>query len=661
MSIAPAKAGVSARPAAPRRTEEVLRAFHEESDIQKAYDVKLLKQLWPFLKPHARQLYISMSLLLVTAAASLVRPLIMRSIIDAGAISKDTSAMMRGGWLLLGVVLVEQTLSFYQIYSMQLAGARAMADLRLFVFRFLHGRRLAFFDRQPIGRLVTRVTNDIDAITELFASGVLNAIGDLVRLLGIVVMMLVLDWHLSLIAFAALPPVALFVERIRHGSRKAYRDIRTKTARLNAFLNEQVSGIAIVQAFGREQAAAAEFDETNRAYRDANFRSIKFEATLDAAIEMVSSVCVALVLLSAGMKASSVGTVVAFIAYIRQFFEPISSLSQRYTLMQSALTGAERVFQLLATDEADAPRLDGSRAPQASGPTSRAPQASGPTSGSNHTHTGSDAASTPVPNAAASSIAFELDHVDFEYKPGVPVLHQVSLRAKKGEKIAVVGATGSGKTTIASLLLRLYDAKAGAVRVLGRDVLHYDRTELRQRFSVVPQDVYLFPGTIATNVAVGDAAPDRKRIERALDYASGLDIFNRREGGLDARVDERGSNFSAGERQLIAFARALYKDAPCLILDEATASVDSDTESRLQRALAALLEGRTALIIAHRLSTIRAVDRILVLGKGRVIEEGTHQELLARGGVYAKLYRLRSAQDEESAIVARLSGAPMGA
>src|SRR5262252_4296387 len=363
MSIAPAKAAISGRPAAPRRTEEVLRAFHEESDIQKAYDIKLLKQLWPFLKPHARQLYFSMSLLLVTAAASLVRPLLMRSIIDAGAISKDTSAMMRGGWLLLGVVLVEQTLSFYQIYSMQMAGARAMADLRLHVFRFLHGRRLAFFDRQPIGRLVTRVTNDIDAITELFASGVLNAIGDLVRLLGIVVMMTILDWHLSLIAFAALPPVALFVERIRHGSRKAYRDIRTKTARLNAFLNEQVSGIAIVQAFGREKAAAAEFDETNRAYRDANFRSIKFEATLDAAIEMVSSVCVALVLLSAGMKASSVGTVVAFIAYIRQFFEPISSLSQRYTLMQSALTGAERVFQLLATDEADAPKLDGSPAP----------------------------------------------------------------------------------------------------------------------------------------------------------------------------------------------------------------------------------------------------------------------------------------------------------
>jgi ATP-binding cassette subfamily B protein len=620
----------SLRPGVPRRTEEVLRAFHEESDIVKAYDTRLLRQLWPFLKPHARQLYVSLALLLVTAATSLVRPLIMRSIIDAGAINKDPTAMMRGGWMLLGVVLVEQTLSFYQVYAMQMAGARAMADLRKFVFRFLHGRRLGFFDRQPIGRLVTRVTNDIDAIGELFAQGVLSAAGDMVRLVGIVVMMLLLDWHLSLITFAALPPVALFVNRIRHGSRKAYRDIRTKTARLNAFLNEQVSGIAVVQAYGREKAASKEFDETNLAYRDANFRSIKFEATLDAAIEMVSSVCVALVLLSAGMKAASVGTVVAFIAYIRQFFEPISSLSQRYTLLQSAMTGAERVFQLLETEEADCPPQEDA---------------------------GPDAA-LPAASAAADDVAFELEQVDFAYKPGVPVLQQVTLRARRGEKIAIVGATGSGKTTIASLLLRLYEPTSGVVRVLGRDARSYERVELRQKFAVVPQDVYLFPGTIASNVAVGEALPDRARVDKALEYASGLDLFRRREGGVDAKVDERGSNFSAGERQLIAFARAIYKDPPCLILDEATASVDSDTESRLQRALGALMEGRTALIIAHRLSTIRAVDRIIVLGKGRVIEEGTHRELLARGGVYAKLYRLRSAQDEETAIAQRLSMAP---
>jgi ATP-binding cassette subfamily B protein len=608
----------SQRPKVARRTtDEVLRAFHEETDIVKAYDARLLRRLWPFVQPHAKALYLSLALLLVTAAASLVRPLIMRSILDAGSIARDPDAMMRGGWLLLGVVLFEQTLTFFQVYAMQMAGARAMADLRAHVFRFLHGLRLGFFDRQPIGRLVTRVTNDIDAIGELFASGALNAVGDLVRLLGIVVMMLILDWRLSLIAFAALPPVALFVNGIRHGSRKAFRDIRTKTARMNAFLNEQVSGMAVVQAFGREHAASAEFDETNRAYRDANFRAIKFEATLDAAIEMVSSMCVALILVAAGMHASSVGLVVAFIAYIRQFFEPISNLSQRYTLMQSALTGAERVFELLETTEVDA------------------------------------AAAAPAPDPdvtkenGRSDLAFELDQVDFEYKKGAPVLHQVSLAVKKGEKIAIVGATGSGKTTIASLLLRLYECSTGVIRVLGRDVRSYTPGELRRNFAVVPQDVYLFPGTIATNVGVGDTTPDRARVEQALAHVSGLDLFARREGGIDANVSERGANFSAGERQLIAFARALYKNPPILILDEATASVDSDTESRLQRALAVLMEGRTALIIAHRLSTIRAVDRIVVLSKGRVVEEGPHDELLAKNGLYARLYRLKSAQDAE--------------
>ena len=613
----------SERPKATRRTtDEVLRAFHEETDIVKAYDARLLARLWPFVRPHARALYLSLGLLLVTAAASLMRPLIMRSILDAGSIAKDPDAMMRGGWVLLGVVLVEQTLSFFQMYSMQMAGARSMADLRAHVFRFLHGLRLGFFDRQPIGRLVTRVTNDIDAIGELFASGALNAVGDLVRLLGIVVMMLVLDWRLSLIAFAALPPVALFVNGIRHGSRKAFRDIRTKTARMNAFLNEQVSGMAVVQAFGRERAASAEFDETNRAYRDANFRAIKFEASLDAAIEMVSSMCVALILVAAGMHASSVGLVVAFIAYIRQFFEPISNLSQRYTLLQSAMTGAERVFELLETSEVDA----------------------------------SSALPAPGSDVALGNghgdLAFELAQVDFEYKKDVPVLHQVTLSVKKGEKIAVVGATGSGKTTIASLLLRLYEPSSGAIRVLGRDVRSLAPGELRRNFAVVPQDVYLFPGTIATNVAVGDATPDRARVEAALEHVSGLDLFARREGGIDAAVNERGANFSAGERQLIAFARALYKNPPILILDEATASVDSDTESRLQRALAVLMEGRTALIIAHRLSTIRAVDRIVVLSKGRIVEEGPHDELLGKNGLYARLYRLKSVQDAE-----RLEGA----
>jgi ATP-binding cassette subfamily B protein len=475
------------------------------------------------------------------------------------------------------------------------------------VFGYLHGLRLSFFDKQPVGRLVTRVTNDVDAILELFASGALNAFGDLVRLIGIVTLMLILDWKLSLIGFAATPPVALLVVGVRRRMREAFREIRAKTARMNATMNEQVSGMSVVQAFNRQAAAKNEFDEINMAYREANMSSIKFEAMQDAAIETVASVCLASIIVSLGYRPVSFGTVVAFSAYLGQFFEPISALAQRYTLLQSGMAGAERVFGLLDTVAPDAPR---------------------------------EAATAPT----NTSDAVSFEHVDFEYKPGVPVLRDVSFAARRGEKIALVGPTGAGKTTITALLLRLYDVQAGVVRVGGQDVRGLDRETLRRNFSVVPQDVYLFPGSVASNVAAGEE-PVRERVEQALRRIGAYDLFSTREGGLDAKVEEHGANFSAGERQLIAFARALYRDAPVLILDEATASVDSDTEARLQRALEELLRGRTAIVIAHRLSTIRKANRIIVFHKGRIVEHGSHEELLAEHGLYAKLHELQFAKE----------------
>jgi ATP-binding cassette subfamily B protein len=461
---------------------------------------------------------------------------------------------------------------------------------------------------------VSRVTNDVDALLELFASGALLSVGDLVKLLGIVVLMLLLDPGMALIAFIGVPPVAFLVAFVRRRMRDAFRAIRGNTARMNATTNEQVSGMTVIQAFGRPAAAAREFDEVNSDYRDANNAAIKWDSIQDAAIDTVGAVCLASVIAFTGHHPVSFGTLVAFSAYIKEFFEPISALAQRYTLLQSAMAGAERVFGLL-----DAPDLDCPQQPEGER--------------GQPSDTGFDV---------------ELEHVNFEYKPGVPVLRDLTFKVPRGEKVALVGPTGSGKTTITALLLRLYEISGGTVRVRGRDVRHYDRESLRRLFAVVPQDVYLFPGSVMTNIAAGET-PDRARVEDVLRRLGAYEVFAEREQGLDTPVQEQGKNFSTGERQLIAFARAMYRDAPILILDEATASIDSDTEARLSRALTELLRGRTALVIAHRLSTVRAADRILVLQRGRLVEQGSHEQLIAHGGLYARLHELQFSRHDPAA------------
>lgn len=611
--------GTAQKGATRARTNEALSKFHDEGAIGKAYDGALLRRLWPFVRPHGRFIAVSLVTLVVMSAINLARPLLMGDVVRQ-ATAHDMAHLIRDGIGLALILLVVQSLTFVQMYTMQIAGARAMADLRSAVFEFFQKLRLRYYDRTPVGRLVTRATNDVDALSELFASGALNAMGDVIALVGIVAMMIVLDWRLSIVSFLALPIVGAIVNYVRKRSRVAYRDVRARTARLNSFLNEQVNGIAVVQAFVREEAMAAEFDGVNVGYREANKSAIYYEAVLDASIEMVSTLCVASILWFSGLRRVSDHTItfallVTFTQYIRQFFEPVSLLSQRYTLLQSAMSGAERIFELL--DETDV------------APATLPEEACSP--------------------AGPPDEAIALEHVDFEYKAGAPVLRDVSLVARRGERIALVGATGAGKSTVASLLLRLYEPQGGAVRVLGKDVRGCDPHALRRLFSVVPQDVFLFPGTVLSNIAIADDVPDRARAEEALRRIGALELFQRRDsqgGGLDARVDERGQNFSAGERQLLAFARALYRDAPLLVLDEATASVDSDTEARLQRALEAVIQGRTALVIAHRLSTIRAADRIVCFHKGRVVESGSHDELVALGGVYARLYRMQFAHEQ---------------
>jgi ATP-binding cassette subfamily B multidrug efflux pump len=617
-------AGVSLKkPREESRAERALAKFHDEEELQRVYDLRLTVRLLPYIRPHRRLLGASLLLLVVMSCLGLVRPLIMRAALQGFQEPGGQARIIHYGFALAGAILFEQLLAFPQMVWMQTAGARAMADLRLSVFRFLHTRSLGFFDTRPIGRLVTRVTSDVDSIGEMFGSGALNAVGDLVRLVAIVSIMLTLDWRMSLFAFVLVPPIAFFVNFTRGRMRTAYRLVRSKTARMNAYLNEQVSGIAVVQAYAREARSQTEFDVINGDYRSANMRAIVIESTVDAAIEMIGSVCIASILWYAGSRARAAGigvpeiefgTLFAFIAYIDMFFGPIRDLSARYTLVQSALSGAERIFQLLDTTEGD---------------------------------TGEAGAVSVDPGDAwpkGEEVAFELDGVTFAYKAGTPVLHDVGLFARRGETIALVGPTGSGKSTVASLLLRLYEAQEGEVRVFGRAVKDLDRTRLRRQFAVVPQDVFLFPGSVASNVAGGSPTFDRARVEQVLASIGALELFERRPEGIDAAVAERGSNFSAGERQLIALARALYRDPAILVLDEPTANIDSDTERRLQQAMDAAARGRTALIIAHRLSTIRNADRIVVLARGRVSETGTHAELIEKGGVYARLYQLQDAR-----------------
>lgn len=597
--------GPSALQNADSRAQRNIKQYHQEALTEGLGDRALLSDVWPYLKKHTGWLFAALASVLLTAGLSLLRPLIMLHTLDQSLATKDPAVMLKGGALFAAVALLEQGLSFVQIYATQIVGARAMADLRLSVFRFLGGLPLKFFDRQPVGRLVTRVTNDVDAILELFSSGALNAAGDLVRLIGVVVIMLLLDFRLSLIGFAALPLILLLMAWVRKRARDAFRSIRGETARMNANMNEQVNGIALVQAYGRESAMMREFDEINQGYRDANIRSVKYDAIQDAAIDALSAISLALMVMALGYHPASYGTVVALTMYLRQFFEPISMLAQRYTLLQAALSGAERVFGLLNYPLRDAPAVPPSQK-----------------------------------DDGDPKYAIEFCDVNFEYQPGVPVLSNVSLRARPGESIALVGPTGSGKTTITALLLRLYEHQSGTVRVHGRDVRGMSRDELRRQFAVVPQDVFLFRGTLAENIAAGEE-PNLDRVRSVLSEMGISELLTGREGGVLARVESGGTNFSAGERQLIAFARALYRDAPLLILDEATASVDSGTEAKMQSALRTLMKGRTSIVVAHRLSTIRAADRIVVLSRGEVIERGTHEELVGGGGLYAALHRLQ--------------------
>ena len=586
-----------------------MRGRPPQSEERERRGVRILARIIPYLVSQRGLLLGALALLAGIAVTTMLRPAAVGAISQAARLDRS---LLSPGLCLAGILGCAQLFSFVQTYLAQLAGVRSMRELRMQLFR--HSNRLGtrFFDQSPVGRLVTTVVFDVEAIGELFAGGAVSSVGDLVALTAILVAMLAVDWRLALVPLAATALIGAAVRVLSAITREAYRQVRVIGSQMATFFNEQVSGIVVTQAYGYEAVTLRRFDELSRAATRALSQSVLAEVLVDAVIDLVQALSLAGVLLLASGRDDFGGVdfavVVMFQQYMRQFFDPLGALAQRATSIQFALASAERVFEFL-----DLPEEESS--------TSIATTAEAPSG-------------EPV---------LSMQNVEFAYREGKNVLDDVSLMARRGERIALVGFTGAGKSTVAQLFLRLYDGDRGAVRVLGRDVREWERHALRRSFAVVPQEVMLFSGSLLDNIAIGERAPDRARAEHALENLGVKEYFMARLGGLDAKVDQRGLNFSAGERQLLAFARAMYRDAPILLLDEATATVDSTTEARLQAALDVLLVGRTSLIIAHRLSTIESADRIFVLAAGKVVESGNHSSLIASGGIYSAMRALQVA------------------
>ncbi|HEV3030522.1 MAG TPA: ABC transporter ATP-binding protein [Polyangia bacterium] len=582
-----------------------------DENVGKALDGILLRRIFSYVWPYRTGIALAIALLPVAAAIELAQPYLLKQAIDEHIAIGRVAGLDRLGALYLLALLGQSGAAFAQNYLTQLVGQKAMNDLRVQVHAHVLALSASFFDTTPLGRLMTRLTSDVEALTEMFASGLVSLLGDLIRLSFILVVIFGIDWRLALFSMATAPILYGVAAFFRGWVRDAFREIRAKLARLNAFLQEHLSGIKVVQAFAQEARVAAEFDVINVDYRRANSRAIFADASLYSIVEAVGSIAIAGLLWHGGARIAggtlTFGVLVAFIEYLGKFFAPIRELSTKYTVMQQAMAAAERVFSLLDTQSPDAPRM----------------------------------AEPSVQSTSDDLPLIELDRVTFGYREGCPVLSDVSLKIAKGETLAIVGATGAGKSTIIKLLPRLYDVRGGSVRIGGIDVRRLDRGTLRRRVVVVSQDVFMFSGTLRENIGLGDPEVTDARILEAARRVGADRVIAGRPGGLDAPVVERGANYSSGERQLVAFARALARDPEILVLDEATASVDPETERIIERGIAELMRGRTSIVIAHRLSTVRRASRILVIHGGHVAEQGTHDELLARGGNYALLYRLQ--------------------
>jgi len=592
---------------------------HEEEILGKAYDARLMARILRYLRPYWKLLAISFVFLMLQTGSQLLGPYITKVAIDRYIAQHDVHGLDLMALAYLGVVCFGFVVLFIQTYTTEYTGQRAMHDLRMEVLSHLQEQDLAYFDRNAVGRLLTRTINDVETLNELFSTGVVGLLGDVSIVFGIAAMMLWLDWRLALVCLAAFP-VILYASRFyRRRAREVYRESRLILGRLNAGLQENIAGVATVQAFGQEEKMYQRFKEINLSYRDVLLRSIRYNALFFPVIEIFSALSIGLLLWYGGRQilssAVQAGVIVAFIQYVQRMYQPIRDLAEKYNIMQAAMASSERIFALLDTAET---------------------------------------IKNPPQPKKSDRFAGEIEFKDvwLSYRPGEPVLKNISFRVRAGEKVALVGATGGGKTSIISALCRFYDVERGAILVDGIDVRQWNKQELRRHLGLVLQDVFLFSGDIATNITLGDQRIGEVQMLDAARRVQIAPFIERLPLGYHEEVQERGSTLSQGQRQLLSFARALAFDPEILIFDEATSSVDTQTEALIQEALQELLKNRTALIIAHRLSTIKHADRILVVHKGEIWEEGSHDELLAKNGLYARVYDLQYRFQERDGNIA---------
>src|SRR5712691_78893 len=638
----------------------------EEEVLGKAYDGRLMRRLLTYLRPYKWHVAVALAAIILKSVLDVLGPFLTKIAIDKDLAKSPNSHSWIGdrlsdapligiaqiGGLYVGILIFTFALEFIQTYLMQWTGQKVMFDLRRQIFRHLQFMHVGFFDKHPVGRLVTRVTTDVDALNEMFTAGVVSIFEDVFVLAGIIAIMMRMNWKLALITFAVLPLIVYATLIFRDKVRDSYRRIRTAIARINSFLQEAVSGMLVLQLFNREKRAFKQFSDINASHMEAFKDAIMAYAVYYPVVEILSAIAIASIIWFGGMDVikgvATLGVLVAFMQYAQRFFRPIQDLSEKYNILQSAMAAGERVFKLLDTP-VDVMSPAQPKKPQGPGQVefdhvwfayrnmpaeSVAPASVGtglvgtglrPVQAEQSSAAAADQSAQPTPDWVLRDVSFVLD---------------------PGETVAVVGHTGAGKTTLISLLMRFYDVQKGAIRIDGVDIKDMDLKELRSRFGTVLQDPFLFSGTVAGNIRLGTEWIEDADVERAAEEVNLADFIRTLPGGFKEEVRERGSTLSTGQKQLISFARALAHDPKILILDEATSSVDTETEFRVRDALSRMVEGRTSLIIAHRLSTIQRADKIIVMHKGKVREMGTHQQLLAQRGIYYKLYQLQYKDQE---------------